>query len=246
MLTLSSFDIGQYITNWEFNVNPSFEFVELFTGKITKKRDLGISNDKFYCVLDIAVPYTQVSTLKNWYDENRGLPQTITTDLDLFFPNVYSFGSCIPHSLKPTGYVSNYFSKYQTYELTLLHVGSFVYGSSIVLPSVFSRGQWANDYEYAETLNVAENSNNYEFVTSTNDLNRWSVSFDYLTREEAKQILTFLLSIRTTIKTIPKPSILGGDGIGNTDVWFHSFDFQNHQTYYSANIELVCKAPYEP
>lgn len=239
MLTLTNgttFDLSEYVTTWEFNIIPSFEWVETISGKITKKSDLGLTSDRFFCTLDITIPNTYLSTFKNWYASNRGVPQTLSTDLDLFLPNKYTYGSCVPYDLKFIGYHTNYFSKHHVFQLTLMHVGYVEFIAPSIIPSVFSRGIWTNDYTYAETFNHSKTGNNFELVTSENDYNAWSVDFEYLTRDQCNDLVRWLLTIRTTKTAIARPSALGGY---SRDMYFKSFDFINNQTYYSGTITMV-------
>lgn len=241
MLTLTNgttFDLSQYVTNHEFSVSPSFEWVETLSGKITKKSDLGITSDRYFCTLDITIPHTYLTTFKNWYASNRGLPQTISTDLDLFFPNKYVYpGSCVPYDLKFSGYLgSDYWSKHHVFELTLMHVGYVEFVSPSIIPSVFSRGVWTNDYTFAETFQHSITGNNFELITSENDVNNWSVDFEYLTRDQCGDLVRWLLTVRTTKTTINRPSSLGGY---TRDMFLKSFDFANQGTYYTGTIDIV-------
>lgn len=243
------FELSRYLTSWEFSVEPSFEWIELLNGTFAKKHDFGISADKFYTTLGITIPFDKVDSLYSWYNSNKGyelsllmepipfFPETYRTDLDLFFPNRYDDNvTLFLVGLNSLGPVNNNFSKHMRFELKLYMNQVMNYPKVYSVPVCFEKGIWKNDYDFSDTFNTNTINLKSRFTSFKNDKNVWNVSFDYLSRDEANILLSWILTTRTNSVNLSTNEI---NGSRTSDYSIKSFNFKNQIRSYSANLELV-------
>ena len=237
----STFDLSESITSWQFEVIPSFEFNTLQNNQLIKKVDLGPTKDKYYSNINLTMSFADFQLFVNWYSMyGKGQIISVNTNLDLFFPNIYDNNSCVIVDFKDVGFLDNIFSRTKIISLRLYSPTLQSYTLSPIIPPVFYRGLWDQKYNYSSKINVVQNGLSYQFTEYSNDSSKWTVSFNYLTRDEANDLLAWILSIRTSYISIWNNELntnSNNQSYGKYNI--ESFSFTNNKTYYSLTMQMV-------
>lgn len=247
----NSFDFSRFVTSYNFSVEPAFEYHELLNGTISKKFDLGYTSDKFFCDLDLAIDFTTSQAFYVWYENTKGLDLTISTELDLFFPNVYSYSSCIVSEIRDGGYLgSDIMTAIKIIKMRLLLKQTPSYNTSAMEPPCFySKGIWSGDYKYSDKTLHSSYGYKTSFVNFKNDMDEWVVDFSLLTKSETFDIVSWILYERTRRIVTTRNNINANTHNkwkeGETVYYWQdefnirSFSFTNLGNHYSGHMNLV-------
>lgn len=246
-----SFDFSRFVTSYCFDIDPSFDYNELCSGVIFKKYDLGVQNDKFFCDLDLSIDFTTSQAFYAWFQSVKGLDLTITTDLDLFFPFICSYTTCVIVDIREVGYLgSDIMTAIKKIKMRLYLKQIPIYNTSASEPPCFSiKGVWKSDYQYSNVINISEVGKTTSFLGYNNDKNNWTVDFNTLTKKEAYDLLSWFLTVRTDIVNITRNNLnsnnhnkwTNGETVTTWGAAFNirSFRFQAQKNNYSCIADFV-------
>lgn len=236
-------DISKYITSWQSEIQVSYQFTDLFNGKIERTSDLGIGSDKFYSIIDLSIPFSFKNSFVATFNVLKSFKIDCYADCDLFFPGlVLESFKCMLVDLKSMGYEdSNNFSRFAKYQMKVYLPTVPEFEQLYNVPSCLERALWENDYHYSDNFSVTEFGQKTQFYTRFNDLNSWSVSLDYLTLDEAFQLMSWILTMRTdSVSLVTSPINCYSISTTKTANYkIKDFDFQRHNRYYSAVLNLI-------
>lgn len=255
MFTLSAngygIDLTTFITSYNFSVDPAFEYNELINGGLAKKYDLGNSSDKFYCDSTLTFDFKTTQNFLSFYELTKGSAISANTNtLDLFFPGVVTSSTCQIVEIRDGGYAGDDIMTYhKSFDVRFYLSGTPAYPVTTAVPSVFNRGIWQLEQTRTDTTKRAFYGTKSFFTDYDNDSLKWTVSFNYLTMNEAYQLLSWILTLRTdsaTLTTNNYNSNLAnkwktGDPITTKTAPYkiRSFGFTKDGSGYSADLELV-------
>ena len=241
-------DLSKNVTDWQPEVVPNFEYNRLQNNKLVKKYDLGQAKDKYYCTVTLALSFAEFNALSQgfmfWFTNyGKGQLLTVSTDLDLFFPNVYTNNNCVIADYKDLGYLNgSIFYKTRLISLRLYSptLQSYATYNTTTFPTCFTRGIWQQDYGYSSKINIVQNGLTYQYTEFDNDSSKWTITYSMLTRKEANDMLAWLLSIRTDTISVTTNQRNTNATFSMSSIYnVESFKFVNNQSYYSLVLNVV-------
>lgn len=244
-----SFDFSLNVESHNFNVIPSFSFNELCNGNLSKKRDLGNTSDKFYSDIEVCLDFTKYQSFISFYELTKTDNYSIETDLDLFFPNIYTYTSCKIVEVRNLGYLGgDIFSRNTRLLIRLYLTQTLNYTSVSDASAILNRGVWEQDYTYSAKFLTSDYGIQSWKLDFNNDVCKWTVELPYMKKATAATLLAWILTLRTNSANLTLND-LNGNLKGNkndpmvmsftSDFKLESFEFKNENRYYSASLSFV-------
>lgn len=243
MLTLTysgnAYDFGTKITSFKSTSIPSYDFNQLLNGKLALRFDLGQGADKFYSMIDVVMSFAEFQSFITWYNTVKGKSLSISTDLDLFFPNIIS-ASCVIVGYNDLGYFEEPSTGYKVIELKLYlnETPTYTLGT---IPSFMNKGIWTNKYSYSDSFKTVENGTNWEYFDFANDSNKWTVDFELISKDQANKLQTWILgTVRgTSVSITTNPQNSNSTTSKTSNYMIESFQIVPNGNFYSASLNLV-------
>lgn len=227
-------DLSTWVVSWNPDIRPSFKSIQLSNGFYSGSQDN--SFDKYFSDIELALPESEYLAFRNWI-KNYGRGQIITnqsvnSELDLFFPNRYSWTSARIAQVKDNGYTYSASLKIHSVllRLYLIDVVSFptVQDLDNIIEGLLSRAIWNRSSSSSDILNVWKAGNSSSRLY--NDTVESKVVLSYLSRSEANFVVQWLLQKRNS-----------SFSFNNMEHIALSFDLKNEKTYYSMTISVSSK-----
>lgn len=245
----NSFNLTNKVKSFSPHTDPSFSFIDLANGKIAKGIDLGAISDKFHTTLEIYLSFADCEDFIGWFNAYaRGNPLSISTDLDIFFPNVYSYGQVIIISYRDAGLVGDTpNSRYRLFEIDLYHIAPISYSPQAIPQTLInSKGIFTWDFKPSDNFNLSAYTTAYSYTKQVNDSLTAVLAFDSLTKAEAGTVLAWILTQRASAFNLNLNAQQSGfegvdvNGITRTrKVLIHDFTITPKGNYYSIVLDLV-------
>lgn len=242
MLTLShstySIDLSKYIEKHSIDILPAFEFTESLSGKLFKKYDYGTSIDKSYTDILLNLPFSVFQDFQTFHKNTKGNVLTLSTDIDLFVPNVIPTSAIIT-SITDKGYLSDIRTGIRSIEIRLFCPSGVGVSAQSYPSSIFDSSIWTQTITRSDYFKTYQSSQTFEYDSFDNDEKSWTVAIDYLSKSDSNTLLNYLLTIRTSSTSIT----LSGKNSNSTsdisiNVVFESFKIESSGLYYNWTLTV--------
>lgn len=234
MLTLTNssniIDLSNLVESWNFDIIPSWEFVTLKNGSLEKKFDLGFEKDKYFCDLSFRIPFSYDGIFRLLMYQILHKEIILNSDLDLFFPDVYHTNSTVLiEKLELVGVLDgiDQTQMYQ-YNMRLFLRDGIQDKSNLEIPSFLDYSRKDRREYFDSGLNIMMNGLEYNSYNNSLNKNRELIlTNDILTRKQASDLLSFIITKRTQSFEFD---------LGTYHI--KDYNFINNKTYYSTELIL--------
>lgn len=254
-LDTTPIDLSENVLGWTVDIKPSWDWSITMANKLKLSYDRGIFTDSFFCDIDLVLDYDKIDTVVNkWWkaieiSTLKGRICDAQTDLDLFFPDKTWYDSSnptifslkvIPESLNYEGKYDSNNSKQFRYKLRLKFAESLLFDSLLTIPQFFNRAHWESNQEYSNFVTYNRGTNSYIANSlHENFLEEKIVTFDYLSKYEANQLLRLILTKRSNDYTLTTNQIKNFGRVATSTYKLKDFNFQKHENTIAWTAELI-------